>query len=285
LAFPELFQLRAVVCTYNPPEVFRTRPGGSGARHRLTRASIARKLLALKGGEAINIPVGVTRQAPLASKLPDVYWGGWEGSGILDGSEHFADLNAVPDGVELMLETIRFSEDPIVILAIAPMTTLALAWQQDPQLIRDKVLGIAAMSGSLRRREHNIRCDHRAAEIVYGSDIPLAITTADLTEKFRWTARDRNRLSATTPFGQAVLGQVDEYCRLQNRDWTLLHDPLAVLAPFADEARFWDATLSPVAGGRMIKFASPSPRPVQACLEADLPRLKDRLCIALNKVL
>jgi hypothetical protein len=45
---------------------------------------MARKLLMLKGGDAARIPVVVTMQAPLASKLSPICWGGWEGRGLLD---------------------------------------------------------------------------------------------------------------------------------------------------------------------------------------------------------
>jgi hypothetical protein len=96
-------------------------------------------------------------------------------------------------------------------------------FRRDALLLPTAFLGSNWQTNALERHE---------TRRVYGPEVPLAITPGNVTAKFRLSDKGRRCLLPKTIFGKAILGQVDEYCRIRKRNWTLLHDPLAVPAPF-----------------------------------------------------
>ena len=229
LASPEL-KLTAVTTVYGDTRL---------------RARLVLKLLALRG--VSDVPVAAGAEKPLLDKVP-VYWEGHEGQGILtpeDGAlapvdEHAADLIA---------RTVLARPGEIILIAIGPLTNVALAMLKEPRLAR-ALGGLVIMGGviggahalHLPWTEHNFRSDPEAAQIVLASGAPMAIVPLDITTQVRIRTVGVARLAAAdTPFHAAVADQVRRYPRYKEQGWTYLHDPLAVASVLRPELVKWES--------------------------------------------
>jgi purine nucleosidase len=215
LASPEL-KLEGVTCVY----------GDVGLRARMVR-----KLLRLAGRADVPVYAGTT--PPLLGKRP-VYWAGFEGVGLLDPG----DEALVPESEHAVDYLIRMGmENPglIHLLAIGPLTNVALALRREPRLARN-LAHLTIMGGVCRGperldlpyAEHNIVCDPEAAHVVLESGAPITLVPLDVTTRVRIRREDTARIRAAgTPFQAAVAGQVELYPYFERQGWTYLHDPLA----------------------------------------------------------
>ncbi|MGH2460660.1 MAG: nucleoside hydrolase [Chloroflexota bacterium] len=197
----------------------------------LLRARMVLKLLALRGRTDLPVMVGAT--GPLLGKRP-VYWAGHEGEGLLgpdDAGRRPSDEHAV----DFLIRTVLGQPGQIHLLAIGPLTNLALAFRREPRLARN--LGhLTIMAGAIRGpgrfdlpyREHNITCDPEAAHVVLSAGAPTTLIPLDVTTRVRIRPEGVARIRAGgTAFHRAVADQVDRYPGFARRGWTHLHDPLA----------------------------------------------------------
>src|SRR5215213_6732899 len=113
LASPE-FKLEGITCVYADAPL---------------RARIAQKLLSLRG---VNIPVRAGASTPLA-RLQPAYLAGYEGDGLLDSGEREMPIHPeyAPD---FIVRTVLENPGEIHIVAIAPLTNIALALLREPRL-------------------------------------------------------------------------------------------------------------------------------------------------------
>lgn len=226
------------------------------------RARMVRKLLALRGLGGVPILKGASE--PLLGLRP-IYWEGQEGQGLLDPSDADGGDGETEDAVDFLIRTVREAPEEIHLLAIGPLTSVALALKRDPRFGRD--LGaLTIMGGALRGPkslglpyvEHNIRCDPEAAHVVLSSGIPLTLVPLDVTTRVRITPAGVARIAAAgTPFHAAVAEQVDRYPRFGRLGYTFLHDPLAaalVVAP--DLVGYETVHLDVELGGRLTAGAT-----------------------------
>jgi len=194
------------------------------------RARMVRKLLELRGIEGVPIRLGARK--PLLG-LRDVYWEGHEGQGLIDDDpgELFSDEYAA----DFIIRTVLENPGEIHLLAIGPLTNVALAMIKEPRLAAS-LKHLTIMGGVVRDHdsldlpvaEHNIRCDPEAAHIVLSSGAPITLVPLDVTTKCSIRTADSARLRAIgTPFHTAVAEQVDRYPRFARQGFTSLHDPLA----------------------------------------------------------
>lgn len=213
LASPEL-RLRGITCAYGDTDL---------------RARYAAKLLALAGRGDVPVMAG-TRQ-PLLSRRP-VYWEGHEGSALLAPGER-VDYSR-EDAVDALIRIANAQPGAVHLLAIAPLTNVALALIRQPHL---PLAGITLMGGVLRGpgrldlpiAEHNISCDPEAAHVVFSSGLPVRMVPLDLTTQVRVTPEGVAQIRAGgTPFQQAIAAQIEAYPRYQRQGYANLHDPLAV---------------------------------------------------------
>jgi purine nucleosidase len=214
LGSPELV-LEGVTCVYGDVEL---------------RGRMVRKLLALRGRADVPIRLGAHR--PLLG-LRDVYWAGHEGQGLLDdgdevafSSEHAADF---------IVRRVMENPGEIHLLAIGPLTNVALALLKEPRLA-GALAHLTIMGGALRGpdalglavAEHNIVCDPEAAHVVFASGAPMTLVPLDVTTRCRIRPDDLARLRAVgDPFHAAVADQLARYPRFARQGSTYLHDPLA----------------------------------------------------------
>lgn len=216
LCSPEL-RLEGVTCVYGDV---------------LLRARMTLKLLQLAGRPDVPVLLGVQR--PLLGLLP-VYWEGHEGEGVMEsGDEQLAP--ATEHAVDFMVRTVMESPGEIHLIAIGPLTNVALALLREPKLARN-LAGLTIMGGAgrgpgkwgLPYREHNIVSDPESAHIVLSSGAPTTLVPLDVTQEVRIRTEGVERIrSGGGKFHDAVAGQVERYPRFRDRGYTFLHDPLAV---------------------------------------------------------
>src|SRR5262249_30071669 len=131
--------------------------------------------------------------------------------------------------------TVLANPRQIHLLAIGPLTNVALAFLREPGLAA-KLAHLTIMGGACRGpgmldlplAEHNIKCDPEAAHVVLSAGAPTTLVPLPLTARVRIRSEDAARIrSRGTPFHAAVATQVETYPPFERRGWTHLHDPLA----------------------------------------------------------
>jgi purine nucleosidase len=215
---PEV-KLEAVTCVYGDVDL---------------RARMVLKLLNLRG--LSDVPVFAGARKPLLG-LRDIYWEGHEGEGLLTSED--ASLTPEPEfAPDAIVRMVMDNPGQIHLLAIGPLTNVALAFLKEPRLAQN-LAGLTIMGGVLRGMhdlslpfvEHNIKCDPEAAHIVFASGAPIHLIPLDTTVQVKVYAEGLRRIRAAgTPFHQAVATQLERYPRFRSQGWTNLHDPLAAAA-------------------------------------------------------
>jgi purine nucleosidase len=209
------------------------------------RARMVLKLLALR--EVSDVPVAAGAEKPLLDRVP-IYWEGHEGQGVLMPED--STLTPVDEHAsDLIARTVMAEPGEIILIAIGPLTNVALAMLKEPRLAR-ALGGLVIMGGviggahalHLPWTEHNFRSDPEAAQIVLASGAPMAIVPLDVTTQMRIRTVGVARLAAAdTPFHLAVADQVRRYPRYKAQGWTYLHDPLAVASVIRPELVKWES--------------------------------------------
>jgi len=215
LGSPEL-QLEGVTCVYGDV---------------LLRARMVLKLLRLAGRHDVPVMTGAW-QTLLG--LRSIYWPGHEGVGLLNPDDEA--LAPEPEhGVDYIIRMVMDNPGEIHLLAIGPLTNVALAFRREPRLAQ--YLGhLTIMGGAVRGpdrlelpyAEHNIVCDPEAAHVVLSAGAPVTLVPLDVTTRVEIRPDDVTRIRATgTPFHEAVARQVELYPRFAETCRTFAHDPLA----------------------------------------------------------
>jgi purine nucleosidase len=155
-----------------------------------------------------------------------------------------------------LVERVRAEPGELTIVAIGPLTNVALALMLEPG-IADDVQEIVVMGGVYLKQtnqlgmpgEYNFWCDPDAAAIVLASGAPLRLVGLDVTEQVRLTRDDTAAMAATgkrfAPYAAACAdGWIDHQQRVKIRDdrehdSCALHDPLAVAVTVHPELVSW----------------------------------------------
>jgi purine nucleosidase len=155
-----------------------------------------------------------------------------------------------------LVERVMAEPGRLTIVAIGPLTNVALALALEPRLataVREVVVmggvylghtNVAAMPG-----EFNFWVDPEAAAMVLASGAPLRLVGLDVTRQVRLTVQDASRLrEAGGRFGSFAADCTDEWIAHLRRtvpgderehDSCALHDPLAVAAVNHPELLTW----------------------------------------------
>ena len=155
-----------------------------------------------------------------------------------EGEEHWQIFSGCAD--ELIPEMARQSPGELTLIAIGPLTNLALGFQRDPEGMK-KLKEVVIMGGAVRTRgnitlsaEFNFFVDPLAAKIVLESGLPITLLPLDVTHQVFLTSTimEERIKPIHTPFSEFIL-QATGYDFL-NRRFRLgrkgfhLHDPLAI---------------------------------------------------------
>jgi purine nucleosidase len=149
-------------------------------------------------------------------------------------------------GVDFLIEQILAAPGEITLVAIGPLTNVALAIRQEPHIVQ-ALKDIIIMGGALRHEgnttalaEFNTYVDPHAAHIVYHAGIPTTLVPLDVTYQCVLTPGDVRRLqNADSPITKFVADATrfymefhDEYQKIEG---CVINDPLALALTFAPE--------------------------------------------------
>ena len=152
----------------------------------------------------------------------------------------------VQRGSDLLIEKIMASPGEIILVAIGPLTNIALAIRQEPRIVQ-AVKELIIMGGAIRHEgnttplaEFNTYVDPHAAHIVYHSGMPITLTPLDVTYQCILLAKDVARLqkikSSIPDFIAAAtrfyMEFHDEYQGIQG---CVINDPLTLALTFAPD--------------------------------------------------
>jgi purine nucleosidase len=147
---------------------------------------------------------------------------------------------------DFLIQKIMSSPGEITLVAIGPLTNVALAIRQEPRLVQ-AVKEVIVMGGALRYEgnttalaEFNTYVDPHAAHIVYHSGMPITLVPLDVTYQCILTKGDVQRMrqmdSPITKFVEdATRFYMEFHDEFQSIDGCVINDPLALALTFAPE--------------------------------------------------
>ena len=148
--------------------------------------------------------------------------------------------------VDFLIEKILAAPGEITLLAIGPLTNVALAIRQEPRIVQ-ALKELIIMGGALRYEgnttalgEFNTFVDPHATHIVYHAGIPTTLVPLDVTYQCILTFEDVRRLqevdSPITKFvADATRFYMEYHDQYQKIDGCVINDPLALALTFAPE--------------------------------------------------
>jgi inosine-uridine nucleoside N-ribohydrolase len=188
--------------------------------------------------ERPDIPVAAGASSPLIRNLVTAAYA--HGNNGLAGVEFPpARLRPVKEPAsDLICSLVRENAHNVCIVGIGPLTNIALALRQDPE-IASMVSSIVLMGGSLSggnvtpAAEFNFYVDPEAASMVFASGIPIRMVGLDVTRKVQLTERHVKTLQAAKgPVSEAAARIAEAVMKMHrgadSERGPNLHDPLAV---------------------------------------------------------
>ena len=148
--------------------------------------------------------------------------------------------------VDFLIEKILASPGELTLVAIGPLTNVALAIRQEPRVV-EALKEIMIMGGAIRAEgnttalaEFNTYVDPHAAHIVYHAGIPTTLVPLDVTYQCVLTSSDVKRLqqpgSSVSKFvSDATRFYMEFHDEYQNIEGCVINDPLALALTFAPE--------------------------------------------------
>lgn len=201
--------------------------------------STTRNALIVRELAGLQVPLYRGAAGPLVGAplhAPDVH-----GESGLDGPELPEPAGrAEPLPAATAIVNATRSGEELWLVAIGPLTNLALALRLDPTLPA-RIAGVSLMGGSrlfgntTAAAEFNILADPEAADVVFRSGARIVMAGLDLTHQFRLGREEASQLAEIgTPVGRfaaELLGFfLQAYQRRSGRPSAPMHDPCAVLA-------------------------------------------------------
>ncbi len=148
-------------------------------------------------------------------------------------------LDVPADAVDVIIEEVGTSAEPVTVIALGPLTNVAAALRRDLSAMR-RAAAIVVMGGSLHaggnvtpHAEFNFYVDPEAADLVLASGLPVIVTPLDVTHQLAVSDEtvESRLLSLADPRG-AFLGELIRRARAEQFTGRggklLLHDPAAV---------------------------------------------------------
>ncbi len=233
----------------------------AGLRHLPVAAGAARPLVYLQPPRA-ELKHGPDGLAGRADSLPEPI-GGLHARGA----------------VALMADLLHAAAAPVTLVAIGPLTNIALLLAAHPD-VKPRIDRIVIMGGHLRYPvpESNITADPEAARrVLLDEDVPATLVPLDLT---LWAAVDGAwlaKLAAAGPRCAVLAGVCEHYREPSGRDVVALHASLAVLestvpGTMHTTPRPLEVVCDRGPGRGAIRTGSgPDTRAVQVALDAHLP--------------
>ena len=186
-----------------------------------------------KAKHTVRIPLGIGARRPLKRQLQvadDTH--GPSGLGYAEVPPAGVILDYVRP-LERLLET---QPEPITLVTLGPVTSLALVLRANPALVRDKVSRHVAMIGNVeaagnqtRFSEFNAWCDPEALATVLAAEIPTEMIGLDVTRKLVIKGTEVERLAQHSPWlHDALRFYVEFHKKQEGLDGAVINDVLAI---------------------------------------------------------
>lgn len=211
-----------------------TTVAGNVGINRTTRNALAVAQIA-----GLDVPVHRGAGKPLAGEPVDgsrIHGETGLGNAVLPDLDR---SEASDDAVAYLCDTAR-SVDDLHLVAIGPLTNVALALRRDPHLRRHlaglTIMGGSASAGNITSvAEFNIWADPEAAATVFEKAAPVTMVGLDVTNKVVFGAEETARMRAVDTPAAALAADVTDYLRDRFRQYVgqsivPLHDATAVVA-------------------------------------------------------
>jgi inosine-uridine nucleoside N-ribohydrolase len=158
---------------------------------------------------------------------------------------------AVQSAVDLLIERIKTAPGELTLVAIGPLTNLALALRHEPS-IAQQVREVVIMGGALRvpgnvtpSAEFNIYADPHAAQIVLHAGWPIRLVSLDVTNQ---TFVQREQVQQLAQKGGQIASAIermsdyyfDVFGPASGNRVLRLHDPLCLAAAFRPDFIQWE---------------------------------------------
>lgn len=152
----------------------------------------------------------------------------------------------VQKGSDYLIEKIMSSPGEITLVAIGPLTNIALAIRQEPRIVKN-VKEVFIMGGAIRHEgnttplaEFNTYVDPHAAQMVFHSGMPITLTPLDVTYECVFLKDDLNRLlkidSPITKFiADATRFYMEFHDEYQSIEGCVINDPMTLALTFMPE--------------------------------------------------
>ncbi|MCO7220545.1 nucleoside hydrolase [Klenkia sp. PcliD-1-E] len=246
------------------------------------------QVLDLLGGPPVPVAVGprdaLTR--PYGGGAPDVHGTNGIGDVVLPATDR------VPDGrtaAQLLVDLAHEHRGALRVLAIGPLTNIALALAQDPDLpalVHDVVVmgGAFLEPGNITpHAEANVFNDPEAADLVFAASWPTTVLPVDAARRQRLEEDDLVALREDPSPAVAAVGAMlgvygDFYAGVFGRRLAVLYDPLAA-ALLTDSVQVTRELVTPVVvvtgdgeeRGRTTTDAGGGRRPARVVLATEPP--------------
>jgi inosine-uridine nucleoside N-ribohydrolase len=191
----------------------------------------------------IDVPVyrGAANPLHIGRHPSPVAVHGDDGLGAIGSTADFAARPEAGEACDEIIEIVRANPGEVTILALAPLTNLALALQRDPDiapLVKDVVImggafGLAGKRGNVSPvAEANIFNDPHAADIVFTAPWPVTAIGLDVTSQCVLTSAQAADLASTAGEAGRFLWEISRdyeaiYKTSLNLDGCCLHDVAA----------------------------------------------------------
>lgn len=188
----------------------------------LLRARLAKRVARLAGRD---VPVVAGESQPISGR--EVWWAGHEGALYEDLESETVEGT---DAVAHLVETVLADPGGVDVVAIGPLTNIAAAIRRDPRFAA-AVRHLWIMGGSFTtdEPEHNLRSDTTAAEIVFGSGIPITVSGLDVTRRVTIGGDALARIAESGSLGALIDAEVRQWWEYWSTEWNVPHDPVTVL--------------------------------------------------------
>lgn len=172
-----------------------------------------------------DVPLAKGAEHPLARELEDAaYIHGSNGLGGYEFAERAARTPEAEPAWEFLYRMLRAESAPIDIIALAPLTNIALLLQKHPDAL-GRIRRVVFMGGSLRTGNptpvatFNVLADPEAAKYVIGTKIPFVMCSLDCTRGSYLTWEELDRIRALdNPIARMVWQAAGFYIQSTKRE-------------------------------------------------------------------
>ena len=236
------------------------------------------RLLALRRPEPWPL-VAAGAEAPLARPLKTAEgYHGADGLGMLNDWPDVEAKSTRPHAIDLILEMARRHGERLTLVALGPLTNVALACETDLAVMR-RIGRVVAMGGAVDvpgnvtpTAEFNVHVDPEAAARVLDGGLRLDLVPLDATRQATVTRAELERALGARP--GPVATRVLAFTRhafAREGDRLTLHDPLAIAAAFDETLLHWDSARLRVADDGETRRVSGPPN-CRVAIGVETPR-------------